>query len=340
VPSRRAVARLLAALAGVGIVTGGIDVALAAFGSQTANGGNVVAAAPDFRAPVVTAAAVGKAVGGAPGYVRQGGGYYVYANVAADTGAPASGLATVRANVASLTGGATAVTLTAGSYTAGGVSYGYRSDAQTASAVVSEGAKSFTVTATDNAANANTRTGSATVDNTPPAAADVQAANGPTGTVSLVEEGDTMTLSFSEPVEPQSILAGWNGSATTVVVRLVDAALLGLGADAVQVYDAANTTQLPLGQVQLGRGDYLAVGLSGNARYGATGTPSTMTMTGNTVVLTLGTYGSVFLVDPARTTAAATGTMVWNPVATPYDRAQNPLSTAAATESGVLDRDF
>lgn len=317
-----------------------IDVALAAFGSQAANGGNSVTAAPDYRAPVVSATAVGKTVGGATGFVRQGGGYHVYANVAADTGSPASGIASVRADAGTLTAGATAVALVAGSYSADGVSYGYRSAAQIANAVLAEGARSFTVTATDGAANSGVRTSSATVDNTAPTAADVQTTNVGGGANGLAEQGDTLRMTFSEPIEPQSVKAGWDGTATSAVVRLADSALLGLGADAVQIFDATNTTALPLGAIQLGRSDYIGIGLSGNVRFGATGTPSTLTLAGDTLVATLGTYNATVLVDPIRTAAGGSGTMIWTPVATPYDRAQNVLSTAAASESGPADRDF
>jgi hypothetical protein len=316
-----------------------VGVALAAFGGQTSNGGNAIKAADDFRPPLVTAVAVGKAVGGATGFVKQGGSYHVYANVNADTGNPASGIASVTADVHNLTTSATAVSLFAGTYSAGNVSYGYRSaTALTANAVLTEGAKGFAVIATDAASNANSVNGSATVDNTLPLATDVQTTNA--GTSSLVEQGDTLQLTFSEPVEPQSIQTGWDGTATNVVVRLADAALLGLGADAVQIYNAANSAPLPLGEIQLGRSDYIGVGLSGNVRFGASGTPSTMASAGNTLVVTLGTYNSTFLVDPIRTTAGGNGTLIWTPVATPYDRAQNQLSTAAATESGAADRDF
>lgn len=339
-PSPRALARGLAVLVAAVAVASTLDVALAAFGSQTANGGNSVTAASDYRAPVVTAATIGKASGGVSGFVKQGGGYHVYANVAADTGSPASGIAAVTADLGNLISGATAVALVPGSYSVDGVSYGYRSGtAQTANAVLSEGVKGFTVTAVDVAANANVGNGSATVDNTPPLATDVQTVNGG-GTAGLAEAGDSVRLTFSEPIDPQSIVAGWNGGATNLVVRLVDSTLLGLGADAIQFYNAANTTALPLGQVQLGRSDYLAVGLSGNVRFGASGTPSTMAFAGNTLVVTLGTYNSTLLVDPAVTTAAGNGTMAWTPVATPYDRAQNTLSTVTATESGAADRDF
>ena len=104
------------------------------------------------------------------------------------------------------------------------------------------------------------------------------------GTNGLAEQSDTLVLSFSEPVEPESILAGWSGAATNVVVRVNDNGLLGLpaGNDAVQVWNAANSAALPLGTVDLGRSDYVAGLLGGNVRFGASGTPSTMTMSGNT----------------------------------------------------------
>jgi hypothetical protein len=322
------------------LALGTVQATFAAFGARTDSPGNVIAAANDFRAPQVTAVAVGKASGGATGFVKQGGAYFVYAKVAADTGNPASGLATVAANVASLSAGSTAVPLNAGSFSAGGVSYGYRSAALSADAVLAEGVRAFAATATDNALNANTLTGSATVDNTAPAAADVQTTNA--GINGRAEEGDTLRLTFSEPVEPESILAGWTGAATNVVVRINDngALPLPLGNDTVQVYDATNTTQLPLGTVDLGRSDYVAGLLGGSVRFGASGTPSTMTMSGNVVAIALGTYNATILVDPARGTAAGTGTAVWTPVATPYDRAGNASSTAAATESGAADKEF
>lgn len=347
-PRRNRTARLrqlpaaLVALTVGALVLGAVPAAFGAFGAKTESGGNLVTAAADFRAPQVTAVAIAKTAGGAPGFVKQGGEYFVYANVAADTGNPASGLATVRANVATVTTGSTAVSLVAGSYSAGGVSYGYRSAALTATTPQAEGTKSFSVTATDNAGNAGSLGGSVAVDNTAPLASDVQTTNVGGGTVGLAELGDTMVLTFSEPLEPQSILAGWTGAATSVVVRINDNGLLGLptGNDSVQVWNAANSTVLPLGAVDLGRSDYVAGLLGGNVRFGASGTPSTMTMSGNTITLTLGTYNSTIIVDPGRGTAAGTGTAVWTPTATPYDRAANAMSTAPASESGTADKEF
>jgi hypothetical protein len=331
----------LALLATIAAALAAIPSTLAAFSSQTDSPGNLVSAAADFRAPAISAAVLGKTVGGATGFVKQGGSYYAYANVAADTGNPASGIATVTANVANFTTGSTAVALVAGSYSADGSTYNYRSAALTANGALAEGSKSFSVTATDNATNASTFNAAATVDNTAPTGTDVQTGNGG-ATNGLIEQGDTLTLSFSEPIEPASILAGWNGAATNVVVRVNDNGLLGLptGNDVVQIYNSANTTLLPLGGIDLGRGDYVAGALGGNIRFGVSGTPSTMTISGNTLTIVLGTYATPALLEAGRTTAAAAGTMAWTPTATPYDRAANAAATTAASESGAADRDF
>jgi hypothetical protein len=316
-----------------------IPAAIAAFSARTQSEGNIVTAAPDFVAPVITATVVAKGQGGVVGFVRKGGTYFAYANVSADTGNPASGIATVKANLAELTSGQTEAALTSGTYTAGGATYNYRSAELTATATV-EGSKAYSVTATDKAGNARTLDGTATVDNVVPIASDVQSANGGT-TVGRPEEKDSVTYTFSEPIDPQSILAGWNGTSTNVVVRIVDNGLLGLptGNDELFVYNAANTAQLPFGTVNLGGGEYVAGLLGGAINFGASGTKSTMVMSGNTVKITFGTQGAEGVLVGPSTTSAAT-TMVWSPVATPYDRAGNVMSTATATQSGGARKNF
>lgn len=335
-PYRAAVAVALAgAMAALTLVV--IPAAVAAFSGRAENPGNVVTAVPDFVAPVITATAIGKAQGGATGFVKQGGAYFVYANVAADTGNPASGIASVKANVEAVTSGQTAVTLTAGSYTAGGVSFNYRSAELAATNPLAAGSKSFNVTAADVAGNARTLEGSVTADNTPPQATDVQTTNA--GTNGQAAQGDTIIFSVSEPLEPESILAGWDGTtATNVVVRIFDNGLLGLGNDALQVYDSTNTTLLPLGTVDLGRADYATGLLGGAITFGVGATASKMTMSGNSVTIVLGTYAPAGLA--IRGTALGNGTMTWTPVATPFDRAANAMSTTAVTETGTADKDF
>jgi hypothetical protein len=288
-------------------------------GGTTASANFVV---NDTTAPTVSAAAIGKSTGGSTGSLKQGAGYYVYAGVTDP--APASGVASVSADVSAVTTGATSVPLSAagGPFTAGGVTYAYRSTLQTANAVLGAGAKAFTISATDNASNVRTQGGfSVTVDNTPPAAADVQAANKAGGTAGTAEAGDSLTYTFSEPVEPGSIAAGWNGSSTTVTVRFLNAGTN----DQVLIWNAADTVQLPLGIISLG-----ANHVSGG---GAIFSSSTMVMSGSTITVTLGTQSGT-------TRSTAGGTMVWTPVATPIDLAGNVSLATPVTESGPLDTDF
>ena len=313
-----ALAALLAAVA--------IGGTAAAFSGMANNSSNQVSAAPDFAAPQVSSAVIAKTPGYDPSYVKQGGNYFVYANVAADTGNPASGIATVRANLSSFDTGQTAVAMTAGSYSVAGVAYNYRSASLGADNPLTAGSRAFSVTATDNALNASNFNGSLTVDNTAPTASDVQTANG--GSVAgRPELNDTITFTFSEPIDPESVLSGWNGAQTDVVVRINNNAV---GNDQLQIYNAANAAQLPLGSVDLGRSDYV----NANRTFGATGTKGKMTRSGNSITIVLGTQSG------AGTTAAANGTMSWSSSTTPYDRAGNASAGNTAGETGTADREF
>jgi len=297
------------------------------FTATAADAGNSITAATDFRAPSASASAIGKTAGGVAGQIKQGGTYYVYAEVG-DSGNPASGVSGVKANVSTITSGSTAVSLAAGSYSVGAVSYNYRSSSLTAGSTLAAGSYAYSLTMTDAAGNSATKSGfSVTVDNSAPAGSDIQATNG--GSIAgRAEAGDKMSFTFSAEIDPNSVLAGWNGGGTSVVVHLNNGA--GSSNDTVTIFNAANTTQLPLGSVSLGRADYTSASLT----FGATGTASSMTMSGNTVTITLGTQSA------AATTAASTGTMSWTPSATATDAAGNAVSTTAVTESGTADREF
>ncbi|MGZ8615107.1 MAG: hypothetical protein ACXWX4_10570 [Actinomycetota bacterium] len=275
----------------------------------------------DVTAPTVSSAVIAKSGGGVGGFIRQNGGYYIYANVT-DQGSPSSGIATVRANVSTVTTGATAVALTAGSFSVEGVSFNYRSAVQTASNPLAAGSKPFSITATDVATNPVTQGGfSVTVDNTVPSAADVQTVNGG-ATPGRAETGDQLVLTYSEPLDPSRILAGWTGASTTVTVRLVQNG----GGDRVQIRNAADAAILPLGTVFLNRTDF-----TGSTR---SFTGSTMVLSGSTITITLGTPSG------AVTTAAAAANMTWTPSNTAWDRAGNACSTTTRTELAPLDLDF
>lgn len=319
---RRFALALLAALLGLATTAG---VVWALYTNSAASDGNELVAAADWVAPSASASVIGKSQGGVPGYIRQGGTYMVYANVS-DSGGPASGISSVTANASAITSGQTAAGLGAGSFPIGGVTYSHRSSTLTAGATLAAGTYSYSLTSKDLAGNSRTQSGyTVTVDNTAPTAADIQTANKAGNTGGKPEAGDTITFTFSEPIDPSSILAGWEGQSTGVVVRITNAT-----GDPLTVFNAANTAQLPLGSVNLGRNDYATA----NATFGASGTVSTMVLSGNSITVTLGTASA------GPSTASTTGTMIWTPSASAYDRAGNAETTTARSETGTADREF
>ncbi len=301
------------------------------FSDTTGNSSNLISAAPDWVPPTVSAAAIGKAAGGSTGYMRASGTYYIYA-AAGDTGAPASGTGSVTANVTTVTTGQTAVPLVAGTYTAGGVSYQYRSAQLTAKATLAAGPLAFSVAATDQAANSSPAAAfSVTGDNTVPSASDVQATNVAGGTVALPELNDTLTLSYSEVMDWTTILAGWDGTTANVRLRLVNG-----GGNASDYFEAYSSSQvrLALGTVYLNNKDLLNGAAGAYVEFGATGTPTRMTASGAAISLVLGTPSGAVL------TANAAAAMTWTPSTGATDRAGNFTSVTTRTESGASDKDF
>jgi hypothetical protein len=304
----------------VALVGAWSGVTFAAFTSPQGSPGNVVTAAPDWRGPTVTGG--GGKLAGPLGYIKQGDTVYVYMNVT-DTGNPASGVASVTASVTVPGFGTINLPMTAGTYTVRGQSYNYRSSPQATPPAFAEQTLSVETVATDNAGNITNTTFPIIVDNTAAAATNVQAPSA--GTTSKAEANDTIVLSTSEQLDPYSILNGWSGAGQNITVRLVSG---GAGNDTIQFYNQANTVQLPLGTINLGRSDYVANGITVNF------TSSSMVQSGSTITVALGTPSG------ATTTAANTGALVWTPSATATDLAGNAMSTAPRTETGAADRDF
>jgi hypothetical protein len=330
----RAVAAALIMAAGTGI-----PAAVATFGNANVRARSTFTAVSDWVAPQASSTVIAKATGYLAGSIKQAGLYYVYANVS-DSGNPASGLSAVTADVSSLTAGAVAIPLVAGSYSVNGVSYTHRSAVLTALAVLGAGSKSYSISATDLALNSRTQTGfTGTVDNTAPTASDVQTTNHAGGTAGKAEMGDTITFTFSEQIDPQSILSGWTGASTSVVVRVIDGGctLVLCGDDSFAIYNAANSSQLPLGTVDLNASNYTGGGLLGTqppALFGATGTASTMVLSGSTITITLGTQSG-----EAADTGSST-TTAWGSSITAYDAAGNNATGNTVNESGGGDREF
>jgi hypothetical protein len=308
-----------AGLSCLALVAGGTGFTGAKFSGASANSGNVFTGATDWQAPSVTSAVISPTSGGSPvglpGFLHQGGTYRVYANVSDAN----SGIASVSADLRAQSGSsAGAVTMSASSNTVGGVAYNYASAQQTASASLTAGAASFSISTADNASNSGSASFSVTVDNTAPTAVDIGSANVAGGTAGHPELGDTITYTFSEPVAPTSVLAGWSGASTPVVARFTN----GSPADNLTIWNAANTGQLPLGVVTSGK-KYVTATVS----FGASGTPSAIVLSGNTLTLTLGTASG------ATATVNQPTSLSWTPAAGVLDRAANSITTAAVSQS-------
>ena len=152
-----------------------------------------------------------------------------------------------------------------------------------------------------------------------PTAADIQTVN--SGIAGRPTTGDQVIYTFSEAMQPATILTGFTGASINVTVRLNNVG----GGDQLLVYNAANTTATNLGTMRTGNAGYVTV----NRTFTAT-----MVMTGNTIIVTLGTPSG------ATNTVAANATLSWTPLATMLDLAGNAMSTTPRNETGAADWNF
>jgi hypothetical protein len=145
----------------------------------------------DASGPTVSGVAIANTTTSTPGLIKKSGAYIVYAN--ASDGA---GIASVKANVSTITSGQTALTLSAcaSACTVGGVTYGYKSASKTAGSTLAAGSVAFTVTATDGVSNATTANGSVTVDNTAPTLSAETVATTVTGVPGFLSQGKTYVV--------------------------------------------------------------------------------------------------------------------------------------------------
>jgi hypothetical protein len=162
-----------------------------------------------------------------------------------------------------------------------------------------------------------------TVDNNAPFATGIQgAAGGGNGTMN---SGDSLTFTYSEAMDPASILAGWDGSlrSTGITVRVANVGTL----DTLEVYNGA--TELGLtGSLAL-RANYVSNTVVFNASIQRTGT-------GNTFVVT---FGSVSSGAASILTGAAAANMIWTSSTAARDLVGNAATGNVFTETGT-DRDF
>ena len=290
----------------------------------------------DNTAPTIGTTTIAKSSGTGlylNGRIKPSSGYYVYANVTDAS----SGVDTVTANVNNITSGSTAVAMTSGSFSVNGTSYNYRSASLTSGALANGATPTYAITGTDNAVNSTTlSTPTVTIDSTAPTANTTTkvAATNQTGTVSKPDVGDRIVYTYSEQIDPESILAGWTGASTNVTVRINNNTACPGSANAndnVTIFNTSNATQANIGCVDLLTTAYVTA----NVTFGQTGstTLSTMSQSGNAITVTLG--------STTGTTVTTTGTrnMIWWPSASAFDAAGNAETTTSQAETDA-DTDF
>lgn len=173
--------------------------------------------------------------------------------------------------------------------------------------------------------------GARLVDNSPVRALDVQSANGG-GTVGRVDNGDTVTFTYSEKLDLATVVGGWDGTARAVTVRLRDGNLVGGGAKD----DTIDVTGANLGAVNL-KADFVKSGKT--VQWSGTMTATTVTVGTTTRTVVTVALGGVTSGSGLRTVTTA-ATMVWTPSAAATDLSGQKCSTAPAVETGTADRDF
>jgi hypothetical protein len=197
----------------------------------------------DSSAPTVTAAVVAMASPASVGWVHRSGTYTVYAN-ATDAGSPASGVATVTADVSGLTPGATSLSLPAcaSSCSVGGVRYSYKSAATAAGPAIADGGAGIGVTATDKAGNTAAGMAPATVDSTGPSVTGAVVVNSSPSDAGYVKAGNTYVVYANA--------ADTGSSASGIGTVTADVSALTAGASAVAL--SACTTSCTQGGVTYG----------------------------------------------------------------------------------------
>jgi hypothetical protein len=109
------------------------------------------------------------------------------------------------------------------------------------------------VVATDSSNRTSESTSTFTVDAKRPEPGGVRTTNVAGGTAGTIDAGDSLTLTYSETIEPASILSRFDGS--PIAVRAEITQLSGNAADVLRIFDG--TTALPIGSVSLGARGYL-----------------------------------------------------------------------------------
>ena len=211
--------------------------------------------------------------------------------------------------------------MVAGAYSAEGVLYNFRSGVRNAINPMAAGTRTYAFTMSDIAVPVHTQTQTGfpvVIDNTVPNPVNWTATNKVGGIVGRAEPGDIVTYTWSEPIDPQSLVAGWNGgSPITVAARI---SFNGGGNGRFRIRNAAGTTTLTFGTAYLGQ-NYVTASVNFMN--------STITMLGNTATVVLGTPAAATTV-----TVTTPSTAQWRGNAGAYDAAGNACAAILVNAGG------
>ncbi len=318
----------------VGIVLGvGTPTTVATFKESAGTAGNSIVADVDWVAPPVSAAQVIKSEGGKAGHVRPGGSYYLCAGVGPDSGNPPSGLQGVTADLTRLTDGlvGTALGVVGSGPPCSTSVFDHAAGPHTVKAAAVSG--TVGVTTRDNDGNTRTATPSVTVDGTAPAGTTSFYTTNAGATVGKPETNDFLTFTYAEPIDPHSVITGWDGTQRSdIYARIVQngkddqmdfwrQTSPGVYAR-VPVTATSGTPYMSLG------GNFVGA----NVVFSA----SKLEVTGNDLIVRLGTPDA-----PGNLLTVATNvTMTWRTSDTVFDWAGNLGSAQVLTEAAPADKDF
>ncbi len=173
------------------------------------------------------------------------------------------------------------------------------------------------------------------VDNTPLRGYDAQTVNG-AATVGRLENGDVVTLTYTDLIDTTTVTSGWNGGSLAVILRLRDGGVLGLTGKN-DTFDVLRSgAAVNIGSVNL-KEDYVKGGKT--ATFNATITASTTTVNGAQVSVVTIRVGALASGGGVRT-AANPSTTAWTPSSAVRDLYGVSSSAAPVSELGALDREF
>jgi hypothetical protein len=196
-------------------------------------------------------------------------------------------------------------------------------------AAAGDGSYRFYTAATDKAGNrqATPSTPRATtiLDRAVPTAQNIRSDNA-SGSDGKADTGDTVTFTYSEAMSSASMLAGWSGASTQVLVKLVDAAN---SADTLQVWSASNSARLAIANPLALDGDYVP---AGGAVFRAT---MVLNAAQSVLTVTLGSLQSGSVKAASQANFQKNGPLRWTPDTRATDRAGNRVSATAVSKLGT-----